>query len=99
MKKFYDEAFITYSMWTGYLRGGICEDADIVRYMGETPFEVLHTSGHAFPEDIAEVFQAVEPKLIVPMHTEMADEFSSFEPFAPWADRVRVLSDGEALTI
>ncbi len=99
MKHFRDKAFITYSMWTGYLRGGICEDPNIVRFMGETPYESLHTSGHAFPEDIARLIEAVDPEIIVPMHTECAEEFSSLELFAPWAGRFRVLQDGEILEV
>ncbi len=99
MEKFRDKAFITYSMWVGYLRGGKCEESDILRFIGETPFEVLHTSGHAFPEDIARLIQAVDPRIIVPMHTESAEDFSSIKLFAPWADRIHVLQDGEILEI
>ena len=72
---------------------------NIVRFLGETPYEVLHTSGHAFPEDIAKLIQTVDPKVIVPMHTECTEEFSSLELFALRASRVRVLQDGETLEI
>ena len=33
------------------------------------------------------------------MHTERAEEFSSIPEFAPWADRVKVLRDGEQFSI
>ena len=93
-----DEAHIVYSMWTGYLRGAHA-DPHILRFMGDLPCTVLHTSGHAFPEDIARLIQTADPKIIVPMHTERAEEFASLELFAPWAERVRALQDGETLEI
>ncbi len=99
LNEFHSEAFITYSLWTGYLRGGLREDADIVRCMDEIPYEILHTSGHASTEDIARLIQAVDPNMIVPMHTERAEEFPSLEIFSPWSDRVRVLTDGETLAV
>lgn len=99
LKEFRDEAFLTYSMWTGYLSGERCEDSDLIRFIGDTPYEVLHTSGHAYPEDIARVIQMTEPRLIVPMHTERAEEFPFMRPFVPWADRARVLNDGEILKV
>jgi hypothetical protein len=37
----------------------------------------------------------INPKEIIPMHTECADEFTEIEKFAPYKDRVRVLCDGE----
>ena len=99
LEAFRDEAFIIYSLWTGYLRGGIREDAGIARFMDGIPHEVLHTSGHASPEDIARLIQAVDPKMIVPMHMERAEEFSSLKPFVSLAGRVHVLMDGETLAI
>ena len=93
-----DEAHIVYSLWTGYLRGAHA-DPHILRFMGDLPCTVLHTSGHAFPEDIARLIQTADPKIIVPMHTERAEEFASLELFAPWAERVRALQDGETLEL
>lgn len=58
--------------------------------------EVLHTSGHAYVETIEKVIRLTDPKVIIPMHTECADEFGSIPVFEPYRDRVKVLGDGEA---
>ena len=96
--EFHDEVHLVYSMWTGYLRGPHA-DPDILRFVGDLDPEILHTSGHAYIEDIARLISTVNPRLIVPMHTERAEEFASLEPFAPWSGRVRALQDGETLEI
>ena len=89
---------IIYSMWDGYLKP---EHADqhLIDFIGGRPIEQLHTSGHAYVETIARLIETVQPKVIVPMHTQRADEFSSIPEFAPWADRVKVLTDGKPLNL
>ena len=89
---------IIYSMWQGYLEGKH-SDEDLIRFIGGHPVELLHTSGHAYVETIAKLIETVDPKVIIPMHTERAEEFSSIPEFAPWADRVKVLRDGEQFSI
>lgn len=68
-------------------------------YISGRPVEHLHTSGHAYVETIARLIETVDPKVIVPMHTERAEEFSSIQEFAPFKDRIRVLKDGEPLSL
>lgn len=89
---------IIYSIWQGYLEGKHI-DEDLIRFIGGHPVELLHTSGHAYVETIAKLIETVDPKVIIPMHTERAEEFSSIPEFAPWADRVKVLRDGEQFSI
>ena len=43
--------------------------------------------------------ETVNPKVIIPMHTERAEEFSSIPEFALYKDRVKVLKDGEPLDL
>lgn len=50
-------------------------------------------------ETIARLIETVRPKMIAPMHTEKADEFTSIPAFAPYRDRVRALTDGEELPL
>ena len=89
---------IIYSMRDGYLKP---EHADQARidFIGDRPYKQLHIGGHACVETIASLIETVNPKVIVPMHTERADEFTAIPEFAPWADRVKVLADGEPLNL
>ena len=89
---------IIYSMWKGYLEEEHADQA-LIDFIGGHPIEHLHTSGHAYVETIAKLIETVQPKRIVPMHTERAEEFSSIPEFARWKDRVKVLKDGELLDL
>lgn len=91
---------ITYSMWSGYLKGGRCEDKNIVDFLsGHDGFTQLHTSGHAYVETLAKLIEMTQPEVIIPMHTESADEFAEVPEFAAYKDRVNVLRDGEVYNI
>ena len=89
---------LIYSMWDGYLEPDHA-DPHLLDYIGGRNKIYLHTSGHAYVEAIAKLMKAVDPKWIVPMHTEKAEEFSSIPEFAPWSDRVKVLTDGQPLDL
>lgn len=71
----------------------------LIGFIGGRPIEPLHTSGHAYVETIAKLIKTVDPRVIIPMHTDRAEEFSSIPAFALWADRVQVLKDGEPFSI
>jgi ribonuclease J len=87
---------IIYSMWEGYLKEEHADKALINFIKGHEADTIsLHTSGHAYVETIAKLIELTNPKEIIPMHTERADDFTKIEEFAPYADRVRVLHDGE----
>lgn len=93
--KFYPlDGQIIYSMWDGYLEPEHADKA-LLDYIGNRQPVHLHTSGHAYVETIAKLIETVQPKTIVPMHTEKADEFTSIPAFAAYRDRVKVLHDGE----
>ena len=89
---------IIYSMWKGYLEEEHA-DKDLLRFIGGHPYETLHTSGHAYVETIAKLIDTVDPKWILPMHTERADGFASIPAFTRWKDRVKVLHDGQTLDL
>ena len=94
------EPHITYSMWSGYLKGGKCEDKNIVDFLsGHDDFTQLHTSGHAYVETLAKLIEMTQPEVIIPMHTESADEFAEVPEFAAYKNRVRVLRDGKIYNI
>ena len=92
-----DAQFI-YSMWTGYLKGKY-KDEKLLQALGGRETKPLHVSGHAYVETIARLIETVQPKKIVPMHTECAKQFKDFPEFARWKDRVRPLEDGEVLPL
>lgn len=93
MEKFSDPLII-YSKWAGYLEGEYAEPK-IKDFIGDNRMEKLHTSGHAYVETIEKLIHLTEPEVIIPMHTECADEFSRMDAFASYKDRVKVLEDGE----
>ena len=82
-----------YSRWEGYLERpdsqavtatleNVC--GDLIR---------VHTSGHIYAGDIADLIQQINAKLVIPIHT--------FEPegFQMIASNVRVLKDGETFEL
>lgn len=73
---------IMYSMWEGYLPGSDKEDKDITRLLGDHYKHQLHVSGHAYPETILKLIEKTDPKVIIPMHTEMAAEMKSMDLFS-----------------
>ena len=89
---------IVYSMWDGYLKPEHADPA-LIDFIGGRSYEQLHTSGHAYVETIAKLIETVQPKKIVPMHTDKADEFTSIPAFAPYQDRVQILTDGKPLDL
>lgn len=92
------DAQLIYSMWKGYLYGPH-RDKELVKTLeGRKPVP-LHTSGHAYIDAIAQLIGMVDPKVIVPMHTECAQEFKNFPEFARWKDRVRAVTDGQVLPL
>jgi ribonuclease J len=95
-----DHPKIIYSMWEGYLKPEH-EDKALMNFIKghEDDMISLHTSGHAYVETIAKLIGMTNPKVIIPMHTECADDFAKVAEFAPYKDRVMVLSDGEKYCI
>ncbi len=71
----FDGGILFYSMWGGYKAK---EDiADFLQFMQDKGVRVvdLHTSGHADAETIRSLVKDVNPKYIIPVHTENADWF------------------------
>ena len=93
-----DNPCIIYSMWKGYLTKKYADEALLKFIKGhEDNMIQLHTSGHAYVETIANLIKMTNPKTIIPMHTECTDEFKKV--FCAYADRVKVLKDGEKYQI
>lgn len=79
-------ATIIYSMWEGYLTEefrGFCAQEGIA-------IEQVHTSGHAVVRTLQKMAEKVHPDMIVPIHTEHADNYRKI-----FGDNVKRLSDKE----
>lgn len=82
---------IIWSLWSGYLsRGG-----PIPEFCAANGIEplLIHSSGHAHPEDLAELVDRLRPKAVVPIHTEAASRFSELMP------NVHLVKDGEPIEV
>ena len=95
-KNYKEQVNLIYSMWKGYLEGDK-EDKDVTRFIDGFAYTPLHTSGHAYVETIQKLLKKTEPDIIIPMHTEKADEFGKMEEFKKYQARIKVLQDGEIL--
>ena len=86
-----DMAFI-YSMWKGYLDRGENGMASMPSEFGHE-WKIVHTSGHAWLEDLQWIARKINPHMLVPIHTLQGDEFTSY------FGNVCRIEDGEALTM
>ena len=84
---------VIYSRWLGYLKNPDWVElrAQIAAAGGD--FIPAHASGHIHAADILDFVRAVNPRLVIPIHT--------FEPqrFAEHFPNARLLQDGEAFTV
>lgn len=79
---------VVYSMWHGYLE----QNDSLAKKLSEYRIEELHTSGHADKGTIKEIIKEVNPKVVVPIHTNRPEEFSA-------NGLVQILNDEEILLI
>jgi ribonuclease J len=49
----------------------------------------VHTSGHASPDDLKRLVAALNPKMLVPIHTDAPERYSELYPY------VTAHTDGE----
>lgn len=70
----HDASFI-YSMWSGYLK--INPKFKEFTDQNKIPMKVIHTSGHAYLRDLKRLTEALNPRMIVPIHTLSGDEFKN----------------------
>ena len=76
---------IIYSMWKGYLNDRFkqyCADKEI-------EIEQIHTSGHATVEDLKAFAKALNPKVLIPIHTFEASKYPDL------FNNVKILKDAE----
>lgn len=73
---------VIYSMWLGYLEDEryVAKNRRVCEYRTDQQvnFNYAHTSGHAPVEDLKRLVDAIQPKQLYPVHTELRDKFSIF---------------------
>jgi len=82
-------AKIIYSMWEGYLSD------EFKAYCAQNglTIEQVHSSGHATPEDLKRFTNALNPKVLIPIHTFNADKYKTFY------SNVRILKDRQCIEL
>ena len=66
-----DKSIILYSMWDGYRTHPESTIPEFLALTGK--WEYLHTSGHAYIEDIKEMVKIINPSYIIPIHTDKSE--------------------------
>jgi len=88
---------VIYSQWVGY-RQETFNPKGFKRFVDlennpNIDFYDVHTSGHAAVSDLQKLAKALNPKMLLPIHTEHADGYGNY------FSNVRVTDDGEVLSI
>ena len=79
-----------YSMWEGYKKEK--NTKEFLEFMEEKGVKIisLHTSGHADEKDFDKLIKKVEPKIIIPVHTENSEWFKRYENCEVICDKNRI---------
>ena len=87
-----DNATWIYSMWPGYLEKSQSLKR-LKKYFENYDIncKILHTSGHAKLSDLKRLVEALNPEMIIPIHSFHAEKFQEFFP------NVRLVKDREVL--
>jgi len=79
-KMSFENGLLVYSFWSGYR-----ETESMKNFLSECEklglrIVTLHTSGHADESTIKKLIEAVNPKVLIPIHTENAQRFKELAP-------------------
>jgi len=87
---------IIYSQWLGYLKKEFSDVKTVELFHNlqeDSNWVYAHTSGHADLEALQKFASSINPKKLIPIHTEYK------EKFAEYFDNVAILSDDESFDI
>lgn len=87
---------IIYSQWLGYLKEEYSDKSRVEMYKKfkkKYNWHYAHTSGHADLQTLKTFAKALNPKKLIPIHTEYKDDFKKH------FDNVLVLDDGDSLDL
>jgi len=82
-----------YSRWAGYLEQADWQPVKTAIQEANGDLVELHTSGHIYAADIAELVRQISPRILVPIHAFEPERFSSL------IKEARVLADSEPLVV
>jgi len=87
-----DKATLIYSRWSGYSE----QDKTLLDLAHSLNMNIyhIHTSGHAYRQDITTFLNEVKPKLVIPIHSDKVGEFKNLTDVD-----VSVMEDGETIEI
>lgn len=84
------------SMWNGYLKEGTDAYNENLAKSLEDGYDYMHTSGHIDMKDMREFLSILNPKGVIPIHTDNPKKFA--EEFGKdW--NVHLLNDGDSITV
>jgi len=83
------------SMWEGYVEKSRESYTPCLSQSLGTDYEYMHTSGHCDMKSLREFFRLLNPKSIIPIHTDNPEDFANL-----FCDEfpVTVLNDGETIS-
>lgn len=73
-----EDASFIYSMWPGYRSRGEYRSTQDWLNRHQIPTQVIHTSGHASPNDLKQFSRAISPRVLVPVHTDQPEAYNEF---------------------
>ncbi len=82
-----------YSYWNGYLSKPDWAELQAQLTAAGGQFVETHTSGHIFAEDIVSFVRAINPALVIPIHTFEPEQFRDHFP------NTRILDDRQVLVL
>lgn len=84
------------SMWEGYVKKGLEAYNEKLAASLSDGYELMHTSGHCEMKSMREFFRMLQPKRIIPIHTDKPEAFA--ELFCDeW--QITRLNDGESYNV
>ena len=96
IKKIPGEKVRYLSMWEGYVKEGSDAFNETLAASLEDGYIPQHTSGHCDMESMRELFTILQPKGIIPMHTDSPDKFSKLF-CGIWP--IKRLHDGQTISL
>jgi len=82
---------LIWSLWDGYLR----EKSVLGKFASSNNLDIkhIHASGHASEQDLRNLARSLDPKVLVPVHTERPELFENIH------DKVAIAEDGKPIEI
>jgi ribonuclease J len=71
---------VVWSLWRGYLDTPSGRSLQAMLAEADVPMIEIHTSGHAYVEDLQRLVDAFAPARVVPIHSEATDRFGDCFP-------------------